>query len=262
MSVVRISAPILKNYEIAPSHRVITCFAPDIATAASPGHFVQVLASESYESILRKPFSIYSADPKTGQVSILFQVKGATTFGMAGKEAGRDAIDVLGPLGGAVFVPDLSASAKHVMVGGGYGVPPLVFLSRTLRERGFSGAIDVAIGARTRELLLCEKELKDIGVNVHCATEDGSYGVKGRVTEIVSQLVDAQSSVYTCGPSLMMRAVGEICEKVNANCQVSLEVSMACGVGVCMGCVIDLSDGKRVRACKEGPVFEFGKVRW
>jgi dihydroorotate dehydrogenase electron transfer subunit len=181
---------------------------------------------------------------------------------MALKRPDEDFLDILGPLGGSVFKIDSRPNADHIVVGGGYGVPPLVFLIERMRSGGYFGDILAVVGARSKKLLDCVDELKSLGAHVICSTDDGSFGVKGRVTDALKDIIDADSSIYCCGPTPMMRAVGELALQIGASCQVSLEVSMACGVGVCMGCVVDLSDGKRVRACVEGPVFEFGKVRW
>ncbi|MDR3707008.1 MAG: dihydroorotate dehydrogenase electron transfer subunit [Capsulimonadaceae bacterium] len=261
MSVLHIDAQVVDNREVIKDHRVITCLAPDLAELARPGHFVNVLASEAASSILRKPFSIYHADPHTGLVAMLYQVKGPTTVGMAHKRAG-DRIDLVGPLGGNVFEPDPRPGVHHVMVGGGYGVPPLVFLSKVLGQAAQTPQITFIVGARSKDRLLCQDELAEMGVNVRPSTEDGSHGVKGRVTDVLSEILADDVAVYCCGPDAMMRAVGAMCIASGVDCQVSLEAPMPCGIGVCMGCVVDTTDGIRVRACCEGPVFDARKVVW
>jgi len=237
------------------------CNAPEIAKLAQPGHFLNVLASGTYESILRKPFSIFHADPASGDISMLYAVYGATTIGMARKLRG-DTVDLVGPLGGNVFVPDSRQDAVHVMVGGGYGVPPLVFLAERLRETQPDARIVFIVGARRKELLLCEPELMALGVEFAPATEDGSRGKLGKVTDVLLEHLAPSASVYCCGPTPMMKAVGDLSIAANVPCQVSVEVPMPCGVGVCMGCVLDLNDGRRVRSCTEGPVFQASEVIW
>ena len=261
MTVVQVQGTIVDNQELIKDHMVMVCHAPEIARQAQPGHFINVFASETVESILRKPFSVFHADTSTGNIQMLYQIKGATTIGMSRKKPG-DVIDLVGPLGGSVFKVDARLNAHHIMVGGGYGVPPLVFLSERLRQGGFHGPITFIVGARSKELLLCEAELMTLGVTVRPTTEDGSHGTAGRVTDVLREIVDENAAVYTCGSTGMMRAVGEMSIAANVPCQVSLEVPMPCGVGVCMGCVIDLTDGKRIRACTEGPVFDARKVVW
>ena len=255
-------APVVGVVPVAPGHFVLTCHAPELAAAARPGSFVNVKAEgEGFDPLLRKPFSVYAANTETGHISLLFSVVGATTRTMARKQSG-DIIDMVGPLGGHLFAPDPRPGVHHVCVGGGYGVPPLVFLSHQLKAAGQD--VSFVIGARTKDLLLCESELREAGFSTHTATDDGSCGFRGLVTDRLVQLlpVKASASVYCCGPTPMMRAVAKGCEERGVPCQISMEVSMPCGVGVCMGCVLDLKDGRRVRCCTDGPVFQAEDVQW
>ena len=261
MTVIQTFATVVENEEIISGHRVIVCSAPDIAAIAEPGHFVNVLASGTYESILRKPFSIFHADPVSGQIALLYQVLGATTLGMARKAPG-DVVDIVGPLGRRVFEVDSRDDVLHVMVGGGYGVPPLVFLAERLKSIKPDVKILFIVGARRKDLLLCEPELLRLGVDFAPSTEDGSHGTTGMVTDVLKDHLSSDAAVYCCGPTPMMRAIGDLCIAAGVSCQVSVEVPMPCGVGVCMGCVLDLVDGKRVRSCTEGPVFQAREVIW
>ncbi|HEX5322254.1 MAG TPA: dihydroorotate dehydrogenase electron transfer subunit [Capsulimonadaceae bacterium] len=261
MPVQQTLATVVANDELILNHKVLVCEAPEIARDARPGHFVNVLASDWYGSVLRKPFSIYQADPKAGQIAMLYQITGATTQGMSRKVPG-DQLDLVGPLGGRVFVPDTRKDVDHVMVGGGYGVPPLVFLASELRSEDAHAKIAFIIGARRKDLLVCEGDLDALNVTAYMATEDGSHGHRGRVTDVLKNLLQSNTTVYCCGPTPMMKAVGELCGKAGVPCQVSLEVPMPCGVGVCMGCVIDMTDGRRLRACLDGPVFDPSEVVW
>lgn len=261
MTVIQTLARVIENDEIIPGHRVIVCTAPAIAAAAKPGHFINVLASAAYESILRKPFSVFRADPTAGTIAMLYQITGATTHGMADKVPG-DYLDIVGPLGGRVFTADQRQDVLHIMVGGGYGVPPLVFLAKSIKAENPKARILFIVGARRKELLLCETELVDLGVDFAPTTEDGSHGTQGRVTDVLKDYLEVNAAVYCCGPTPMMRAVGDLCIAKDIPCQISVEVPMPCGLGICMGCVIDLTDGSRVRSCTEGPVFEAGEVKW
>lgn len=259
-------ARIISNQEIIKDHYVVTCVAPGIAAEARPGHFVNArIADEGFDPLLRRPFSIYTVDRDRGEISLLYSVVGPITRNMARKAPG-DLLDFVGPLGGHLFTPDARPDATHVMVGGGYGVPPLVFLSRELRGADPEAKIAFVIGARHKDLLLCEAELRAAGVPTHTATEDGSSGTVGRVTDVLPSLLEKCENepvtVYCCGPTPMMKAVGTLCQERGVPCQVSVEVGMPCGVGVCMGCVIDLTDGRRVRCCTDGPVFDVAEVIW
>jgi dihydroorotate dehydrogenase electron transfer subunit len=224
---------------------------------------VNVFASGTIDSILRKPFSVFQADVNTGNIALLYQIHGATTFGMARKIPG-DLLDIVGPLGGRIFQPNSDPSVTHVMVGGGYGVPPLVFLAERIKQANPDASIEFLIGARSRALLLCEAELAGLALTPRFTTEDGSHGVTGRVTDVLESIVSpgSQLQIYTCGPTGMMRAVAQMCTAANVACQVSLEVPMPCGIGVCMGCVVDTESSRRVRACTDGPVFDAGEVLW
>jgi len=261
----QVFAIVLANDEIIPGHKVLTCEAPALAAQAQPGHFVNALTAERFDPLLRKPFSIYTVDREQGQISLLYSIVGAVTQGMARKRPG-ETLDLVGPLGGRLFRPDVRPGATHIMVGGGYGVPPLVFLSRELRLAQTEPKITFIIGARRKDLLLCEAELIAAGVDARAATEDGSHGTQGRVTDVLEPLLRERTgqpvTVYCCGPTPMMRAVGELCQQLGVPCQLSVEVAMPCGIGVCMGCVLDLADGRRVRCCVDGPVFEASEVTW
>jgi len=258
-------APILANDQIIADHKVLVCEAPALAASAQPGHFVNVLTAERTDPLLRKPFSIYTVDRERGQISLLYSIVGPTTQGMARKRPG-DMLDLVGPLGGHIFRPDARPGAVHVLVGGGYGVPPLVFLSRELHLVQPKPEMVFIVGARRKDLLLCEAELAAAGVDTRAATEDGSHGSPGRVTDVLEPLLRERQgkpvTVYCCGPTPMMRAVGELCVSLEVPCQLSVEVAMPCGIGVCMGCVLDLADGRRVRCCVDGPVFEASEVTW
>lgn len=257
--------PVVSNQQIIKDHCVITCVAPEIAAAAQPGHFVNVLCGDGYDPFLRKPFSIYTVDRKRGEISILYSIVGAVTRAMSRKRAG-DELNLVGPLGGKLFTPSTADGVTHIMVGGGYGVPPLVFLSSEMRKVDPAVKIAFLIGARHKDLLLCEAELIAAGVDTRTTTEDGSRGVRGRVTDALRPILENKDAgpyaVYCCGPTPMMQAVGALSAELSTPCQVSVEVAMPCGMGVCMACVIDLVDGRRVRCCTEGPVFEATNVVW
>jgi len=261
----QVFAPVISNIEIIPNHKVIACIAPDIALQAEPGHFVNVLVTEATDPLLRKPFSVYKADKESGRIELLYSIVGATTTGMSKKVPG-DTLDLFGPLGGKLFNAQDPAIHHHIMVGGGYGVPPLIFLANNLIALNPAEKIDFIIGARNKSLVVGETDVHSLGLNPRITTEDGSHGVHGKVTDVLRTLLEAAepdaTMVYCCGSTSMMRAVSSVSAEFGAKCQVSLEAAMPCGVGVCMGCVIDLGDGRRVRSCVDGPVFLGSEVKW
>lgn len=253
----------------APGHFTLTFEDPETAHDARPGHFIAVGATTPANpgsSILRKPFSIYQVDREQGLCTILFSVYGPTTRTMAQYEPG-DSLDFLGPLGGRVFEADPEAPLHHVMVGGGYGVPPLNFLAKTLKAANPSAKVTLIYGARSANLLVGDEGLRECGVEVIACTDDGSTGLQGRVTEGLRPLLapdngGARVCVYTCGPTPMMRAVAELCTDNGVPCQVSMETPMPCGIGICVGCVLKKADGTFSRTCTDGPVYPATEVTW
>jgi dihydroorotate dehydrogenase electron transfer subunit len=211
---------------------------------------------------------VFSADAETGECSVLFSVHGLTSRAMARHKAG-DLLDIVGPLGGRVFEADPRPGAWHVMVGGGYGVPPLAFLARRVLADASNAHVTFIDGARSREFLVGTDGLDDLGARLRPCTEDGSHGICGRVTDVLETVLDeAHAARRRTGPRVhvrptpMMRAVAALCEARNVPCQVSLEVFMPCGLGICMGCAVKRPDGTYARGCYDGPVFEAREVVW
>jgi dihydroorotate dehydrogenase electron transfer subunit len=249
---------------MAPGHFVLTFDAPALAEHARPGHFIAVMADYPWgagQQILRKPFSVYTVETEKGHCSILFSVYGPTTRFMSELKPGEK-LDFLGPLGGKVFTKHPTAT-RHLLLGGGYGVPPLNFFAKQLKEQKNANAT-LIYGARTQNLLVGTDGLEALGVEVIACTDDGSFGVTGRVTDALEPILQSGEScaVYTCGPTPMMKAVAELSQKYNTPCQVSMETFMPCGIGICVGCVVPKPDGTYVRACTDGPVFEGSEIVW
>jgi dihydroorotate dehydrogenase electron transfer subunit len=262
-------APLVQNIKLsAPGHYVLRFEALHLAQTALPGHFVTI-ACGTGPQLLRRPFSVFEADPNTGICSILFSVYGSTTKAMSLLEPG-EFLDIIGPLGGRVFTPSANPEVHHVLVGGGYGVPPLALLSRRILQNNPHASVTLITGARTQNLLVGTDGLAEAGVQLAPCTDDGSCGFHGLVTGVLQTLLDAGRlcHVYTCGPTPMMKAVGLLCEQISVPCQVSLEVFMPCGVGICMGCAVPkrgtdgTPTGTYARGCTDGPVFETREVAW
>jgi dihydroorotate dehydrogenase electron transfer subunit len=248
----------------APGHFVLTFDDPETAHDARPGHFIAVAATtpaNAGSSILRKPFSIFTVDREAGLCTVLFSVYGPTTSTMALYKPG-DKLDFLGPLGGRVFDADPHADVHHVMVGGGYGVPPLNFLAKTIKAANPSAKVTLIYGARSANFLVGDDGLREAGVEIIACTDDGSLGVKGKVTDGLAPLLGENIAVYTCGPTPMMRAVAELCTANHKPCQVSMETPMPCGIGICVGCVLKKADGTFSRTCTDGPVYPATEVTW
>ena len=262
----KVSARILSNEKLlAPGHHVLTFEAQSVARDARPGQFVAVSADTGAQ-FLRRPFSFFTADPASGIASILFSTYGPTTRVMASLKPG-DFLDILGPLGGKPFVPDSRPNCHHIMVGGGYGVPPLAFLSRRIFAHDPNASVSFINGAKTSDFLVGTEGLAEIGAKLRPATDDGSHGYHGLVTGVLDEILSARQEndpahVYTCGPTPMMKAVALMALQKNVPCDVSLEVFMPCGIGICMGCAVERTDGSFARGCTDGPVFSAAEVVW
>ena len=253
---------VLENKELSPLNYRLIFEAPKIARVVLPGQFVQIGASGCF---LKRPFSV--CDVRGSKVIVLYKVVGRGTAAMVALRRG-DRVDVIGPLGKS-FCPT-PALFRRIFVAGGVGVPPLYFLARNYPG---NRTLDTTfIGARTKNDLLCIGEFKKLGLRVITATEDGSAGHKGFVTGPLGEflktldIMEAKHViVFTCGPKAMMKAVAMICSRHGITCIASLEEAMACGMGVCMGCVVKVrQDGDFVyqRVCREGPVMETDKILW
>ena len=249
------------------AYQSLTVVAPGVPELTRPGHFlaVQVGGPES-SMLLRRAFAIYDVKDRGvygGTVEFVFAVHGKGTAWLSARRP-QDKLDVVGPLGKPFRLPKSAVNAT--LVGGGYGSAPLLPLARALRERGCR--VDVVLGAGSADRLFGQLDAKRLADSIAVTTDDGSTGVKGRVSDVLPGVLDKAKTdvVYACGPMPMLRAVADQCAERGIPCQVAVEESMACGIGVCMTCVLPVigDDGltRMVRSCVEGPVFLADRVRW
>lgn len=267
---VQVTAEVLSLARVGDYHH-LTLAAAGVAEDARPGHFVGLAVGglpgdEVTPWLSRRAFSIYRARPTgtaTGTVEVVFSVNGAGTRWLASRRP-YDQVDVVGPLGRPFALPGEPVSC--VLVGGGYGAAPLLALAERLRSRGCQ--VYVAFGAATARRLFGALDARRSAVAVTVTTEDGSAGERGRVSDVLPDVLQRSGAevVYACGPMGMLRAVAELAMTSGVHCQVAVEEAMACGFGVCMTCVLPVvgSDGqtRMTRACVEGPVFRGDQVRW
>lgn len=220
-----------------------------------PGQFVQIAIDGSKATFLRRPISINFVDYANNQLWLLVRKAGDGTSRLIDMKAG-DTLNIILPLGNGFTIPN-NKEAKLLLAGGGVGIAPMLYLGQVLKENGF--APQFLIGARSASDLLELEQLKSIG-EVHISTEDGSMGEKGLVTTN-SVLKNDIDLIYCCGPAPMMKAVAKVAKEINADCEVSLENMMACGVGACLCCVENTVKGN-VCVCTEGPVFNINQLTW
>lgn len=209
-----------------------------------PGQFVEIAVPGRY---LRRPISVSDVDGD--RLTIIYKTVGHGTSAMAQMQAG-ETLDILTCLGNGY---DLSKTQDDVLlIGGGVGVPPLIYLAKRLREQGRN--VHVVIGFNTQSEVFAEQEFAAMGCTVEVCTMDGSYGLRGVVTDVIAT---PAPYYFACGPLPMLRAVAE---KIGTNGQMSMEERMGCGVGICVGCSIETKNGVK-RVCKEGPVFNAGALK-
>jgi dihydroorotate dehydrogenase electron transfer subunit len=249
------------------AYNAMTIVAPGIAERTKPGHFValQVGGAES-SMLLRRAFAIYDVKERGvygGTVEFVFSVHGKGTAWLASRRP-QDKLDVVGPLGRPFRLPQGRVNAT--LVGGGYGSAPLLPLAKALRDRGCR--VDFVLGAASMDRLFGQLDAKRMSSSIAVTTDDGSVGEQGRVSDVLPQVLDRTGCdvIYACGPMAMLHAVSDIAAQRGIPAQVAVEESMACGIGVCMTCVLPVigEDGisRMVRSCVEGPVFLGDRVRW
>lgn len=224
---------------------------------AQPGNFLHL---KSKATILRRPLSIHKM--ANDLIYILFKVKGKGTEALA--KSKNDQLDVIGPLGNGFKI---KRGENSILVAGGIGVAPLLFLAQRLikspkaKVQNLKLRNTILIGTKNKKEIVCEKEFKNLGFKVKIATEDGSKGEPGFVTDLLKNQLSTMdrrlwTNIYACGPKEMFYQIHKIAKnKKNLNIQVSFEQFMGCGLGVCCACVIDTKQGYK-KVCEDGPVFK------
>jgi dihydroorotate dehydrogenase electron transfer subunit len=266
---VDVAAEVLSNTHLSSDYNVLALAAPDIAQRALPGQFVMVKAGDRLEPLLRRPFSIFQVLRENGRtvgLSLLSKRIGPSTSLLYDAKPG-DRVQCLGPLG-RPFVP-VAPPSEAWMVAGGVGLAPFATLADALWTNGVKSKL--YYGARRADELFHLDGFERLGVDLELATEDGSRGIRGRVTlplerDLKERAAGDAVMVYACGPEAMLAAVARIASAYGRSSQVSVERVMGCGLGGCYSCVIPIktSEGKphHVRSCIAGPVFRGDEIAW
>lgn len=245
---------ILKNRKINDKYFSLSFRSGKLARGIEPGQFLNVQIEAGVDPFLRRPFSYYRV--KGDVVEILYEILGHGTGILSRKPAGST-LRVLGPLG-KPFTSVIKRKVKRVLVAGGIGVPPLVFLAERYGTDYF------LVGAKSRAEVLPSRELSKVKGKILYATNDGSYGAKGFVTVLLEKIFQesnpAELFVQTCGPKPMMQAVMNLANRYEVRGEASIDEGMACGVGACLGCMVE-TDAGLVPSCTEGPVFGFHRIK-
>lgn len=247
---------VVENKKIAQDYYKISFISKKIHKKALPGQFVHVLINNK-TVFLRRPFSIHQKN--NDGFSIIYHVVGKGTKALA-KIKPQEKLNIIGPLGNGFKI---HKNKIAVLIAGGCGVAPLYFLENELNKKKIKSHF--FMGATTESLLLCRSDFSKIGTKLYISTDDGSCGEKCTISALFSTHLKALNpkkiAIYTCGPKAMLKTVSEIAKRYNIPCQVSLEEYMACGIGACLGCVVETKNGNK-RVCKDGPVFDAKDIVW
>lgn len=248
-----VNARVLQAEEVMPSTFILRLESADLA-GAQPGQFVHIRPTSAFDPLLRRPMSIYLIHDDG--VSVLVRDVGRGSGIIATARPG-ETLDVLGPLGKPFTLQP--GEPRLLMVGGGYGVAPLLGLAEAaLREER---EVTLLVGAATAPYVFPLERVPG-KVDYKPATVDGSLGHHGFVTELIAGHLDRVDRVYACGPTPMLEAVHQACEvRPDVRVEVSMEQQMGCAMGVCLGCVIPTDNGYQ-RVCRDGPVFDASTVHW
>jgi len=247
-------ATVVANEKVMPGGHIVWLRAPEIAHLARPGQFVMVRCGDTFDPLLRRPLSIHKVDAG-GLIALLFDVVGVGTSWLSTTVPGNE-VDILGPLGNGF---SLGASPSRVLlIGGGIGVAPLLFLSEEAAARGHS--VVLIMGSRTSSMLY-PSSLVASSVHYCKATEDGSEGLVGKATDVMRPYLSQADMIFACGPTDMYRCMSQDDSLRAKPLQVSLEAVMGCGVGACYSCAVHTRAGLR-QVCKDGPVFELNDILW
>jgi dihydroorotate dehydrogenase electron transfer subunit len=267
--VTQVTAELIATRRVG-AYQQLTFLAPRVAEPARPGQFVALaVGGPTSANLLRRCFSIHQASPsgdrgdRDGTVDVVVAAHGPGTTWITELTLHAE-VDIVGPLGRPFPLPQEPVAC--VLVGGGYGSAPLFWLAQQLTARGCH--VEMVLGAASEDRLFGVVDAQRVADGVSVTTDDGSAGVKGWVSDVLPDVIRLSNAavVYGCGPMGMLRSITEIAAREGAVAQVAVEESMACGVGVCMTCVMPVvgSDGqtRMVRSCVEGPVFRGDRVRW
>lgn len=257
---------IIANDKIGEDIYKMTVFSPYMAKQCIPGQFINIKCSESgvFDPLLRRPFSVYDIEEDFKVFSIIYMLKGKGTKYLKSLEPG-DVIDFIGPLGNGIRI-DNESGGKYLLIGGGIGIAPLYFLAKHLNFK--KNSVFLAAGFRDNRFLFFEKAIQILKINYQICSEDGTHGRRGLISDFINESIDEfrDYNIYCCGPSAMFKTLKEIftVNNMDSKAYALFEEIMACGIGVCKGCVIKTIDKNNnytyKTVCKDGPLFKLKEV--
>jgi dihydroorotate dehydrogenase electron transfer subunit len=261
----RVDAQVVSNDAEGEASRRLVLRIEEGWPEAEPGQFLMLSPGtrgrvERYDPLLPRPMAIFRARRigEAAEVEVLYKVVGRGTSLLADARPGEE-VRLVGPLGRGF--PEPAPDERVILVGGGTGIASLFELARRSAKRA---RISVLLGARTASDLMGRADFEGLDADLHLATEDGSEGLAGLVTELLERAIAREDAarVYACGPTPMMRRASEITKAAGLPCLVSLENRMACGFGICLGCAVPSSGEGYHLVCRDGPVFGSGDLAW
>ena len=264
-SATQIMAEVISNKKFGPYHHMVFAVG-EMAANIKPGNFVAIsVGGEQSSLILRRAFAIYRAidkGPMGGSIELVIAPHGQGSTWLCSRAVG-DFVDLIGPLGTSFGIP--TTNANTMLVGGGYGSAPLFALAELLKNRGCR--VDMVLGASTANKIFAPLEGKRTVSSLTLTTDDGSAGIHGQITESIPRLIREFNTevIYSCGPMKMLESINKIASDFDIVHQCSVEESMACGIGVCMTCVVQVridNEVKMLRTCIDGPVMDGAQIIW
>ncbi|MBI5740306.1 MAG: dihydroorotate dehydrogenase electron transfer subunit [Nitrospirae bacterium] len=251
-------AAVAENRQIIADHFLLTLHPLTKIVEPGPGNFFMLSTDSGLDPLLKRPFSLHRR--VGGDFQILYRIAGKGT-GILSKRKKGDVLDIVGPMGNGF--PPARSRDKIILIAGGLGIAPIFALAEKLKKNKPM----LFYGAKTGEEMLCLSELKELGIETVISTDDGTSGIKGFVTDILKGFLSRHASrithhvLYACGPGPMLMALSALANKFSVKGHIALEQNMACGIGTCLGCVVNTKEGYK-RVCKEGPVFPMEKIIW
>jgi dihydroorotate dehydrogenase electron transfer subunit len=250
---------VVENRPLCADHYLLVMREDELARGSHPGQFINLKINKREEFLLRRPFSIARTHPGGSLIEIVYRVVGRGTTAMKDLRPG-DIVDLMGPLGKGFHLPEVRKNC--LLIGGGVGLAPLWGLADRLSQN--QNRIVALLGFRSSEVIFGVDVLRGYGAEIIVTTDDGSYGLKGFVSDQVERVLKGpMDRVYVCGPPLMLKAVIPLLRTAGIEGEASVEEKMGCGYGVCLSCAIDITRSgvvEKQRVCTEGPVFDLEEL--
>ena len=253
---VQLQSKLIKKEQLKSDIYKFSLAAKEITDKAKPGQFIEIRVTDGLDPFLRRPISIYNIDKENGILEIIFRVQGKGTEILSRKKE-EEIVDIIGPLGYGTF--KFEGYRNIAVLGGGIGVFPLYELAKNAAK---VANVNTYLGFRNKEAVVIEEDFEKVSKKLIITTDDGSYKIHGfAINELRKDIEDGKiDAIFACGPLPLLKSVQNLAKENKIPCQISLEEKMGCGLGVCLGCAVEVVTGGYEHVCKQGPVFDSNKV--